>query len=207
MCVSDIANSACSVNEPKQVKWDLTNSINQTDDYIFANANIFRYSFPLALQAFESVLIHGPSVNFNNQEYEAYSLLLAISFSSSFSLIILCWICCSCPSSLKARSGADQLSSSGSRSCPKKTILLPSSSSTSLLSLHSEVTHSLLYLSICVCLSLPQIHGKPIQCPLAPTPLFCSLKASSFIIRTSDLTSAVCCVNKNKTQRFPKWTY
>ncbi|XP_062276120.1 protein-methionine sulfoxide oxidase mical3a [Scomber scombrus] len=42
----------------------------------------------------------------------------------------------------KARSGADQLSSSGSRSCPKKTILLPSSSSTSSLSLHSEVTHS-----------------------------------------------------------------
>ncbi|XP_044212328.1 protein-methionine sulfoxide oxidase mical3a isoform X3 [Thunnus albacares] len=38
----------------------------------------------------------------------------------------------------QARSGADQLSSSGSRSCPKKTILLPSSSSTSSLSLHSE---------------------------------------------------------------------
>ncbi|XP_026222444.1 protein-methionine sulfoxide oxidase mical3a isoform X8 [Anabas testudineus] len=38
----------------------------------------------------------------------------------------------------QARSGADQLSSSASRSCPKKTILLPSSSSTSLLSLHSE---------------------------------------------------------------------
>ncbi|XP_037834010.1 protein-methionine sulfoxide oxidase mical3a isoform X2 [Kryptolebias marmoratus] len=36
----------------------------------------------------------------------------------------------------QARSGADQKSSSGSRSCPKKTILLPSSSSTS--SLHSE---------------------------------------------------------------------
>ncbi|XP_034079291.1 protein-methionine sulfoxide oxidase mical3a isoform X1 [Gymnodraco acuticeps] len=44
------------------------------------------------------------------------------------------------PSGLKrqARSGADQVSSSGSRSCPKKTILLPSSSSTSSLSLHSE---------------------------------------------------------------------
>uniref|UniRef100_A0A8D3DCL9 F-actin monooxygenase n=1 Tax=Scophthalmus maximus TaxID=52904 RepID=A0A8D3DCL9_SCOMX len=38
----------------------------------------------------------------------------------------------------QARSGADPLSSSGSRSCPKKTILLPSSSSTSSLSLHSE---------------------------------------------------------------------
>ncbi|KAM7002839.1 protein-methionine sulfoxide oxidase mical3a isoform 3-T3 [Tautogolabrus adspersus] len=38
----------------------------------------------------------------------------------------------------QARSGADQLSSSGSRSCPKKTILLPSSSSTSSLCLHSE---------------------------------------------------------------------
>ncbi|XP_054864878.1 protein-methionine sulfoxide oxidase mical3a isoform X14 [Amphiprion ocellaris] len=38
----------------------------------------------------------------------------------------------------QARSGVDQLSSSGSRSCPKKTILLPSSSSTSSLSLHSE---------------------------------------------------------------------
>ncbi|XP_026032407.1 protein-methionine sulfoxide oxidase mical3a isoform X17 [Astatotilapia calliptera] len=38
----------------------------------------------------------------------------------------------------QARSGADQLYSSGSRSCPKKTILLPSSSSTSSLSLHSE---------------------------------------------------------------------
>ncbi|XP_037539374.1 protein-methionine sulfoxide oxidase mical3a [Nematolebias whitei] len=38
----------------------------------------------------------------------------------------------------QARSGADQMSSSGSRSCPKKTILLPSSSSTSSLSLHSE---------------------------------------------------------------------
>ncbi|KAK1887262.1 Protein-methionine sulfoxide oxidase mical3a [Dissostichus eleginoides] len=38
----------------------------------------------------------------------------------------------------QARSGADQVSSSGSRSCPKKTILLPSSSSTSSLSLHSE---------------------------------------------------------------------
>ncbi|XP_029951374.1 protein-methionine sulfoxide oxidase mical3a isoform X14 [Salarias fasciatus] len=38
----------------------------------------------------------------------------------------------------QARSGADQLSSSSSRSCPKKTILLPSSSSTSSLSLHSE---------------------------------------------------------------------
>ncbi|XP_054864891.1 protein-methionine sulfoxide oxidase mical3a isoform X27 [Amphiprion ocellaris] len=44
------------------------------------------------------------------------------------------------PTGLKrqARSGVDQLSSSGSRSCPKKTILLPSSSSTSSLSLHSE---------------------------------------------------------------------
>ncbi|XP_028441269.1 protein-methionine sulfoxide oxidase mical3a isoform X3 [Perca flavescens] len=42
------------------------------------------------------------------------------------------------PAWRKARSGADQLSSSGSRSCPKKTILLPSSSSTSSLSLHSE---------------------------------------------------------------------
>ncbi|KAG7214910.1 hypothetical protein INR49_005185 [Caranx melampygus] len=41
----------------------------------------------------------------------------------------------------QARSGADQLSSSGSRSCPKKTILLPSSSSTSSLSLHSENLH------------------------------------------------------------------
>ncbi|KAM4553580.1 protein-methionine sulfoxide oxidase mical3a [Fundulus diaphanus] len=38
----------------------------------------------------------------------------------------------------QARSGADQTSSSGCRSCPKKTILLPSSSSTSSLSLHSE---------------------------------------------------------------------
>ncbi|XP_075325531.1 protein-methionine sulfoxide oxidase mical3a isoform X15 [Odontesthes bonariensis] len=38
----------------------------------------------------------------------------------------------------QARSGADQVSNSGSRSCPKKTILLPSSSSTSSLSLHSE---------------------------------------------------------------------
>ncbi|XP_041795730.1 protein-methionine sulfoxide oxidase mical3a isoform X9 [Chelmon rostratus] len=42
------------------------------------------------------------------------------------------------PAWRKARSGADQQSSSGSRSCPKKTILLPSSSSTSSLSLHSE---------------------------------------------------------------------
>ncbi|XP_044048103.1 protein-methionine sulfoxide oxidase mical3a isoform X22 [Siniperca chuatsi] len=44
------------------------------------------------------------------------------------------------PTGLKrqARSGADQLSSLGPRSCPKKTILLPSSSSTSSLSLHSE---------------------------------------------------------------------
>ncbi|XP_029951362.1 protein-methionine sulfoxide oxidase mical3a isoform X3 [Salarias fasciatus] len=42
------------------------------------------------------------------------------------------------PAWRKARSGADQLSSSSSRSCPKKTILLPSSSSTSSLSLHSE---------------------------------------------------------------------
>uniref|UniRef100_A0A8D3AGZ6 F-actin monooxygenase n=1 Tax=Scophthalmus maximus TaxID=52904 RepID=A0A8D3AGZ6_SCOMX len=42
------------------------------------------------------------------------------------------------PAWRKARSGADPLSSSGSRSCPKKTILLPSSSSTSSLSLHSE---------------------------------------------------------------------
>ncbi|XP_053174674.1 protein-methionine sulfoxide oxidase mical3a [Scomber japonicus] len=42
------------------------------------------------------------------------------------------------PAWRKARSGADQLSSSGSRSCPKKTILLPSSSSTSSLCLHSE---------------------------------------------------------------------
>ncbi|XP_070762775.1 protein-methionine sulfoxide oxidase mical3a isoform X2 [Enoplosus armatus] len=39
------------------------------------------------------------------------------------------------PAWRKARSGADQLSS---RSCPKKTILLPSSSSTSSLCLHSE---------------------------------------------------------------------
>ncbi|XP_075937751.1 protein-methionine sulfoxide oxidase mical3a isoform X2 [Anarhichas minor] len=38
----------------------------------------------------------------------------------------------------QARSGAEQVSISGSRSCPKKTILLPSSSSTSSLSLHSE---------------------------------------------------------------------
>ncbi|XP_014906502.1 protein-methionine sulfoxide oxidase mical3a isoform X2 [Poecilia latipinna] len=38
----------------------------------------------------------------------------------------------------QARSAAEQTSSSGSRSCPKKTILLPSSSSTSSLSLHSE---------------------------------------------------------------------
>nr|XP_040024432.1 protein-methionine sulfoxide oxidase mical3a-like isoform X4 [Gasterosteus aculeatus aculeatus] len=38
----------------------------------------------------------------------------------------------------QASGGADQLSSSGSRSCPKKTILLPSSSSTSSLCLHSE---------------------------------------------------------------------
>ncbi|XP_030282401.1 protein-methionine sulfoxide oxidase mical3a isoform X1 [Sparus aurata] len=42
------------------------------------------------------------------------------------------------PAWRKARGGADQQSSSGSRSCPKKTILLPSSSSTSSLSLHSE---------------------------------------------------------------------
>ncbi|TNN49551.1 Protein-methionine sulfoxide oxidase mical3a [Liparis tanakae] len=43
------------------------------------------------------------------------------------------------PAWRKARGGADQLcSSSASRSCPKKTILLPSSSSTSSLSLHSE---------------------------------------------------------------------
>uniref|UniRef100_UPI0037E7C7F6 protein-methionine sulfoxide oxidase mical3a isoform X6 n=1 Tax=Semicossyphus pulcher TaxID=241346 RepID=UPI0037E7C7F6 len=42
------------------------------------------------------------------------------------------------PAWRKARSGADQLSSSGARSCPKKTILLPSSSSTSSLCLHSE---------------------------------------------------------------------
>ncbi|XP_042351691.1 protein-methionine sulfoxide oxidase mical3a isoform X5 [Plectropomus leopardus] len=45
------------------------------------------------------------------------------------------------PAWRKARSVADQLSSSGSRSCPKKTILLPSSSSTSSLSLHSEHLH------------------------------------------------------------------
>ncbi|KAM9853915.1 protein-methionine sulfoxide oxidase mical3a [Aulostomus maculatus] len=38
----------------------------------------------------------------------------------------------------QARSGADQLSSSGSRSCPKKTILLLSSSSASSLCLHTE---------------------------------------------------------------------
>ncbi|KAM4734456.1 protein-methionine sulfoxide oxidase mical3a isoform 19-T22 [Anableps anableps] len=38
----------------------------------------------------------------------------------------------------QARSAADQTSSSVSRSCPKKTILLPSSSSASSLSLHSE---------------------------------------------------------------------
>ncbi|XP_062418874.1 protein-methionine sulfoxide oxidase mical3a isoform X12 [Pungitius pungitius] len=42
------------------------------------------------------------------------------------------------PAWRKARRDADQLSSSGSRSCPKKTILLPSSSSTSSLCLHSE---------------------------------------------------------------------
>ncbi|XP_051807365.1 protein-methionine sulfoxide oxidase mical3a isoform X7 [Acanthochromis polyacanthus] len=42
------------------------------------------------------------------------------------------------PAWRKARSGADPLSSSGARSCPKKTILLPTSSSTSSLSLHSE---------------------------------------------------------------------
>ncbi|XP_031718428.1 protein-methionine sulfoxide oxidase mical3a isoform X11 [Anarrhichthys ocellatus] len=42
------------------------------------------------------------------------------------------------PAWRKARSGAEQVSISGSRSCPKKTILLPSSSSTSSLSLHSE---------------------------------------------------------------------
>ncbi|XP_060931846.1 protein-methionine sulfoxide oxidase mical3a [Limanda limanda] len=38
----------------------------------------------------------------------------------------------------QARGGDEQLSGSGARSCPKKTILLPSSSSTSSLSLHSE---------------------------------------------------------------------
>ncbi|KAM9376591.1 protein-methionine sulfoxide oxidase mical3a [Pholidichthys leucotaenia] len=43
------------------------------------------------------------------------------------------------PAWRKARSGAEQPYSSGSRSCPKKTILLPSSSSTSSLSLHSEL--------------------------------------------------------------------
>ncbi|KAM4734446.1 protein-methionine sulfoxide oxidase mical3a isoform 9-T12 [Anableps anableps] len=42
------------------------------------------------------------------------------------------------PAWRKARSAADQTSSSVSRSCPKKTILLPSSSSASSLSLHSE---------------------------------------------------------------------
>ncbi|XP_058501693.1 protein-methionine sulfoxide oxidase mical3a isoform X3 [Solea solea] len=41
----------------------------------------------------------------------------------------------------QARSGADQLCSSGPRSCPKKTILLPSSASTSSLSLHTENSH------------------------------------------------------------------
>nr|XP_054589638.1 protein-methionine sulfoxide oxidase mical3a isoform X12 [Nothobranchius furzeri] len=47
------------------------------------------------------------------------------------------------PAWRKARSGANLLSSSGSRSCPKKTVLLPSSSSssTSSLSLHSENIH------------------------------------------------------------------
>ncbi|KAM6926678.1 protein-methionine sulfoxide oxidase mical3a isoform 12-T12 [Lycodopsis pacificus] len=44
------------------------------------------------------------------------------------------------PAWRKARSGAEQVSISGSRSCPKKTILLPSSSSTSSLSLHSEAS-------------------------------------------------------------------
>lgn len=62
-------------------------------------------------------------------------------------------MCCSISSYFKARSGADQMSSSGSRSCPKKTILLPSSSSTSSLSLHSEVTERLVSsLSRSVCL-------------------------------------------------------
>ncbi|XP_061677402.1 protein-methionine sulfoxide oxidase mical3a isoform X7 [Syngnathoides biaculeatus] len=49
------------------------------------------------------------------------------------------------PAWRKARSVADQAASSVSRSCPKKTILLLSSSSTSSLSLHTEVTHIVMF--------------------------------------------------------------
>lgn len=110
-------------------------------------------------------------------------------------------MCCPCPSSLKARSGADQQSTSGSRSCPKKTILLPSSSSTSSLSLHSEVTHSLLYLSVFVCLC-HESTDSPSRVP--PHPLLFS-KRIPFC--ASDLTSSARSVNKNKTLHFPEWTF
>lgn len=63
----------------------------------------------------------------------------------------------SASSCLKARVVADQQSSSASRSCPKKTILLPSSASS--LSLHSEVTPGRLFL-VCFVLSVPTIHPQ-----------------------------------------------
>ncbi len=151
MRVSGIGRGVCSVSAPKQVKWETTLILltKWTTNY-FLSVNP-----PLGL-FFWNVLSFCRTIR-NMRHIYSQLIIFIITI-----LIIFCWICCSCPSSLKARGGADQLSSSGSRSCPKKTILLPSSSSTSSLSLHSEVTHSLLYLSVSVCLSLPQIHGKPI---------------------------------------------
>ncbi|XP_013766762.1 protein-methionine sulfoxide oxidase mical3a isoform X9 [Pundamilia nyererei] len=73
------------------------------------------------------------------------------------------------PTGLKrqARSGADQLYSSGSRSCPKKTILLPSSSSTSSLSLHSEHESKSLEEEELEYYERPLAHGE--WMPLHPT--------------------------------------
>lgn len=88
-----------------------------------------------------------------------------------------------CP--LKARGDADQPSSS--RSCPKKTILLPSSASS--LSLHSEVTHSLIFVSCS-----PVCPDHPILTPPPP-----SLKT-----RVMDVSFHLCSASANKALCFPR---
>lgn len=91
------------------------------------------------------------------------------------------------PSSLKARSGADQQSSSGSRSCPKKTILLPSSASS--LSLHSEVTQQSAVF-VCFVLSLSVSNPRqPHPVSHYPRSFRCSPKASYLMHFRFDLCS------------------
>lgn len=164
-----------------------SNPNNQTAYWVFAVCypKVFHCHFVISslfvLQASEHIQMSDPvlcATPVRNMEH-----MLSSSFSPSISSSPAAPV----PSSLKARSGADQQSSSGSRSCPKKTILLPSSASS--LSLHSEVTQ-LSAVSVCFVLSLSVSNlRQPHQVSHYPRSFRCSPKASYLMHFRFDLCS------------------